>query len=67
MSMVLNVPCLANYYVLGVKGVKCEEKCYEYCNYNKIEIKVEKAMAPKGLLVHLHFPCFIAHSEEETL
>lgn len=44
----------------------CEEKYYEYCNYNKIEIKVEKAIAPKGLLVHLYFPCFIAHCEEET-
>lgn len=67
MSTVLNLLCLANYYVLGVKGVKCEEKYYRYCNYNKIERKVEKAIAPKGLPVHLYFRCFIAHCEEETL
>lgn len=67
MSMVLNLLCLTNYYVLVMKGVKCGEKYYGYCNYNKIEEKVEKAIALKGLLVHLYFPCFIAHCEEETI
>lgn len=44
-----------------MKGVKCKDKYYGYCNYNKIERIVEEAIAPKRLLVHFCFPWFIVH------
>lgn len=50
-----------------MKGVKCRDKYYGYCSYNKIEKIVEAAIAPNRLLVHFCFPCFIALCEEEKL
>lgn len=45
-----------------MKGVKCRDKYYGYCSYNKIESTVEAAIAPNRLLVHF---CFIALCEEK--